>query len=60
MKLPDVELIQSLKSSKPSIPYAKILDAVNAHCDIPAGTSHYERPSINSCEERIELADLLF
>ena len=60
LKLPDVELIQSLKSSKPSIHYAKVLDAVNAHCDIPAGTSHYERPIINSREERIELADLLF
>lgn len=39
LKLPDVELIQGLKSSKPSIPYAKLLDAVNANCDIPAGTS---------------------
>ena len=49
-------------SSKPSILYAKILDAVNApmHCDIPAGTSHYEQPSINSREKRIEKANIEF
>lgn len=36
---PELELIQCLKSSKPFIPYAKILDAVNANCVIPGGTS---------------------
>ena len=35
----ELELIQCLKSSKPSLPYSKILDTVNANCLIPAGTS---------------------
>ena len=39
LKLPDVELTRGLKSSKPSIPYAKILGAFNAHCDIPVFSS---------------------
>ena len=36
---PELELIQCLKTSKPSLPYAKILDTVNANCIIPGGTS---------------------
>ena len=36
---PELELIQCLKSSKPSLPYSNILDTVNANCLIPAGTS---------------------
>ena len=36
---PELELIQFLKSSKPSIPYTKVLDAVNEYCFIPGGTS---------------------
>lgn len=35
----DLELIEGLKSIKPSLPYAKLLEAVNRHCFIPGGTS---------------------
>ena len=36
---PELELIQCIKLSKPSLPYSKIQDTVNANCLIPAGTS---------------------
>lgn len=35
----DLEFIEALKSAKPSMPYSKILEAVDAHCNIPSGTS---------------------
>lgn len=36
---PELELIECLKTAKPSLPYAKVIDVLNANCAIPGGTS---------------------
>lgn len=35
----DLDFIEALKTATPSMPHAKIYDAVNTHCNIPTGTS---------------------
>lgn len=35
----DVNLLEALKSAKPSMPYNEIREAMNANCAIPSGTS---------------------
>lgn len=35
----DLDFVEALKSAKPSMSYLKIFDAVNQHCELPAGTS---------------------
>ena len=38
LHLQDLDLLEALKSAKPSMPYNKILEAINANCVIPSGT----------------------
>ena len=35
----DLDLLEALKTAKPSMPYNKILEVINANCVIPSGAS---------------------